>query len=106
MTKAARYGIKVYVIADAQTAYVLRVVFYTGKSTYNSHETEDKLKTIQIVNKLVELFTGSHRTIYVDWFYKSLDLLISLAEKSVSDWDDAGKPYPTRDSNRKRNREL
>ena len=84
VTKAARYGIKVYVITDAKTAYVLRVVFYTGKSTYNNNEApEDKLKTVQVVNKLVEPFAGTHRTVYVDRFYTSLDLLISLAEKDL-----------------------
>lgn len=83
VTKAARYGIKIYVITDAQTAYVLRVVFYTGKATYYNNDSEDKLKTVQIVNKLVEPFVGSHRTIYVDRFYTSLDLLISLAERDL-----------------------
>jgi hypothetical protein len=83
VTKAARYGIKVFVITDAQTAYVLRVLFYTGKATYSGHDTDDKLKTVQIVNKLVQPFAGSHRTIYVDRFYTSLELLISLAEKNL-----------------------
>jgi hypothetical protein len=32
VTKAARYGIKLYVITDAVTAFVLKVVIYTGKS--------------------------------------------------------------------------
>ncbi len=81
VTKASRHGMKIYVITDAQAAYVLCVVFYTGKSTYNSHDTEDKLTTVQIVNKLVEPFAGSNRTIYVDRFYTFLDQLISLAEK-------------------------
>jgi Transposase IS4 len=34
VTKAARYGIKIYVITDAATVSVLRMVFYTGMSTY------------------------------------------------------------------------
>jgi hypothetical protein len=34
VTKAAWYGIKIYVITDATTAFVLRVVIYTGKTTY------------------------------------------------------------------------
>jgi hypothetical protein len=33
VTKAARHGIKIYVVADAATAFVLRVIFYTGRST-------------------------------------------------------------------------
>jgi hypothetical protein len=32
--KAAHYGIKIYVITDAITAFVLCVLVYTGKTTY------------------------------------------------------------------------
>lgn len=85
MTKAARYGIKIYVITDARTAYVLRVLIYTGKSTYTTtgDVQENPLKTVQIVNKLVEPFINTHRTIYVDWFYTSIDLMKSLADKNL-----------------------
>jgi hypothetical protein len=38
---------------------------------------------VQIVHCLVDLFVGSHQTIYVDWFYTSLDLLKLLAEKNL-----------------------
>jgi hypothetical protein len=86
VTKAARYGIKIYVITDAATAFVLRVVIYTGKTTYyknNPDSLQDWLKTVQVVNCLVKPFIGTHRTIYVDCFYTSLDLLKSLAEKQL-----------------------
>jgi hypothetical protein len=84
VTKAARYGIKIYIITDATTAFVLRVVINTGKTTYyvDQDSQADRLKTVQIVNRLVEPFVGSHRTIYVDW-YTSLGLLKSLAEKNL-----------------------
>lgn len=82
ITKAARYGIKIYVVTDAVTAFVLRVLVYTGKSTYydDAESNAEKLKTVQIVKRLVEPFAGSHRTIYIDRFYTSIDLLKSLAE--------------------------
>jgi DNA polymerase III epsilon subunit-like protein len=85
VTKAARYGIKIYVITDAVTAFVLRVLVYTGKSTYHddSESAQEKLKTVQVVMRLVEPFVGSHRTIYVDRFYTSVDLLKALAEKDL-----------------------
>ena len=73
ITKAARYGIKLYVITDAVTAYVLKTVIYTGKATYGSTDEQDKMKTVQVVEKLVEPFVGTHRTIYVDRFYTSVD---------------------------------
>jgi Transposase IS4 len=85
ITKVARYGIKIYVVTDAVTAFVLRVLVYTGKTTYydDAESNAEKLKTVQIVNRLVEPFAGSHRTIYVDRFYTSIDLLKSLAEKNL-----------------------
>lgn len=85
VTKAARYGIKIYVITDAITAFVLRLLVYTGKSTYydDPESAAEKKKTVQIVNRLVEPFVGSHRTVYVDRFYTSIDLLKSLREKDL-----------------------
>jgi hypothetical protein len=85
VTKAARYGIKIYVITDATTAFVLWVLIYTSKTTYyvDQDSQADRQKTVQIVNPLVEPFVGSHQTIYVDWFYTSLDLLKLLAEKNL-----------------------
>jgi hypothetical protein len=77
---------------------VLRVVFYTGKSTYYAEaDSPVAKKTVQVVNRLVEWYKDSDRTIYVDCFYTSrTDLLKSLAgpEKIVRDWNDDGKPDP------------
>jgi hypothetical protein len=43
--KSAEYGIKIYVIADAQTAFVLCVILYTGQYTYyNSRATDQDVK--------------------------------------------------------------
>jgi hypothetical protein len=66
VTKAARYGIKLYVITDAVTACILKVVIYIGKSTYISSDQQEKKKTVQVVEQLVEPFVGTYRTIYVD----------------------------------------
>ena len=63
ITKAARYGIKLYVLTDAETAYVLKVIVYTGKTTYNDHEKENTKKTVQVVTQLCKAFEGSYRTV-------------------------------------------
>jgi hypothetical protein len=85
VTKATRYGIKIYVITVATTAFVLWVLIYTGKTTYyaDSESQQDWLKTVQIVNCLVEPFVGSHQTIYVDRFYTSLDLYSNNWQKKI-----------------------
>ena len=82
ITKAARYGIKLYVVANAVTAFVLKVIIYTGTSMYAASLREldaiEKKKTVQIVeNLLEEPYAGSHRTVHVDWFY----LMKALADE-------------------------
>ena len=44
ISKSARYGIKMYVITDAETAFVLKVIVYTGASTYNFNPDKDDKK--------------------------------------------------------------
>jgi hypothetical protein len=46
-------------------------------------EEASKKKTVQVVERLVEPFVGTHRTIYVDRFYTSLELLKSLTERRL-----------------------
>jgi Transposase IS4 len=82
VSKAARYGIKIYVVTDAETAFVLKVIIYTGKTTYNADDADGK-KTVQICCKLIENYVGSHRTIYVDRFYTSVDLMKALRERDI-----------------------
>ena len=82
VSKAARYGIKIYVITDAETAFVLKVIIYTGKATYDDDGVDQK-KTVQICCKLLEDYVGSHRTVYVDRFYTSVDLIKALRERDI-----------------------
>jgi hypothetical protein len=83
ITKAARYGIKLYVVTDARTAFVLGVLVYTGKFTYADTMSESSKKTVQVVQKLCEPFRGSYRTLYVDRFYSSVDLVKELEDMQL-----------------------
>ncbi len=74
ITKAARYGIKLYVLTDAETAFVLKVIIYTGAQTYGTTD-EEVSKTVHVVRNLAENYRGTYRTIYIDRFYTSLDLM-------------------------------
>ena len=78
VTKSARYGIKVYVITDAVTAFVLKVIIYTGKYTYHNNTNDDMKKTVKVVKELCKEYEGSHRTIFTDRFYTSIDLAKEL----------------------------
>lgn len=84
ITKSERHGIKVYVITDALTAYVLKVIFYTGKYTYHRlPDNEDVKKTVRVVKELCSDFRGSHRIIYIDRFYTSISLMNALDEMKL-----------------------
>jgi hypothetical protein len=83
ISKAARYGIKLYVVTDAATSFVLKVLVYTGKYTYKESTSESLKKTVQVVQQLVEPFRGSFRTVYVDRFYTSIDLMKELHEMQL-----------------------
>ena len=83
ISKSARYGIKLYVGTDARTSFVLKVLVYTGKFTYQESTSESLKKTVQVVQQLVEPFRGSFRTVYVDRFYTSIDLLKELHEMKL-----------------------
>jgi Transposase IS4 len=96
VTNAARYRIKIYVITDAATAFVLRVVFYTGKSTYYAEvDAVVAKKTVQVVNRLVEWYKDLHRTIYVNWFY-TFNGLESGGKEFVRHWNKDGELHPAR----------
>ena len=82
ITKLVLYRIKVYVLTNAETSYILNLKFYTGRAMYKIEASEEK-KTVRIVTDLYWQFQGTHRTIYVDWFYTSIDLLKALDEMSL-----------------------
>ena len=79
----ACYRIKVYVITDAATSYVLQVLIYTGKHTYFESLDESMTKTVQVVKSLCEPFAGSHQAIYIDCFYTSTNLLKELEKMNL-----------------------
>ena len=64
-----------YVITDSETAFVLKVIVYIGASTYNFNPDKDVKKTVKIVKELVSQFEGTHRSIYSDRFYTSIELI-------------------------------
>ena len=64
ISKSARYGIKIYVLTDAVTAFVLRIIIYTGKHTYNESANQNEKKTVQVVKELCKPLQGTHRTLH------------------------------------------
>ncbi|CAJ1968104.1 unnamed protein product [Cylindrotheca closterium] len=81
VTKAARYGIKLYVLTESTSGYVLNVEMYTGGAGHI--QSEELKKTTQVVKRLCNPYNGSYRTVYVDRFYTSIEVIKELHESDL-----------------------
>jgi hypothetical protein len=81
ISKSARYGIKIYVVTDAKTAYVLNMIVYTGRDMTDIEEGSKK--TVSIVRKLLDRYKNTFRHVFVDRFYTSFDLLSKLETDGI-----------------------
>ena len=77
--KPTRFGIKVWVIAEAKTGYVLDFAVYTGAMD-NDKKTPVGQK---VVLMLMEQYQGKGHCLFVDNFYTSPDLLLQLLDKGT-----------------------
>ena len=71
-SKAAKYGLKVHALCDAETFYTLNMELYAGKKQGISNQPVD------IVLRLTDCVTGSRHTIVKDNWYTSYELAIAL----------------------------
>jgi Transposase IS4 len=83
LLQSARYGIKIYVVTDAVTSFVLRIIIYTGSDTYYFNNNVGDKKTVQVVKQLLEPYYGTNRCVYIDRFYTSIDLLKELQKNQI-----------------------
>ena len=68
--KPTKWGIKVWVMADAGTGYYCRLQIYIGKE---GNDVEKGLAS-RVVNDLMEDYQGLGHQLYVDNFYTSPQL--------------------------------
>jgi hypothetical protein len=59
ISKAARYGIKIYVVTDACTSFVLGIIVYTGKFTYTESTSESTKNPFKWFNSFVSPFVAA-----------------------------------------------
>ena len=74
--KPTKWVIKVWVCADANTAYVQTFSVYTGKS--NDTEFAGKQLAFRVVMKLLKDYIDKHHKVYFDNFYTSPQLVVTL----------------------------
>ena len=79
--KPTKWGIKVFVLSDATNGYVCRLQVYTGKNGELS-SSEQGLST-KVVHELVRGKESVQPKIYMDNYYSSPQLFLSLYDKNV-----------------------
>jgi len=78
--KPTKWGIKVWVCADAKTAYATRFIIYTGK---DNDDNSGKRLGYRVVMKLLQPYLGKHYKVYFDNFYTSPELCSDLLKKKT-----------------------
>lgn len=80
-SKPAKYGIKIFWLWDAMTAYALDGIIYTGRKP---HEPIRKNLGLNVVKRLAKSMEGSSRNIAVDNFFTSLQLAEEVLQKQIT----------------------
>jgi hypothetical protein len=80
--KPIRWGIKIFILCDAENGYIVNAEVYTGKQEHLNVETNLGV-TGNLVVRLTEDYQGQYYTIYTDRFYTSVKLTKHLLTKQV-----------------------
>ncbi|CAG4937722.1 unnamed protein product [Parnassius apollo] len=76
--KPAKYGIKIFVMADSRTYYSPCLEVYTGRQNSGPHAVSNTPP--DVVKRLVEQVRGSHRNVVIDNWFTSIPLMTELYE--------------------------
>lgn len=76
--KPAKYGIKIFVMADSRAYYAARLEVYTGKQNAGPHSVSNSPS--DVVKRMVEQIRGSHRNVVMDNWFTSFPLMTELYE--------------------------
>lgn len=78
--KPAKYGIKIWWICDAENAYPLQGIMYTGKID----NTREKNQGERVVKELAAPYRGSGRNICMDNFFTTLPVAKHLLSWNIT----------------------
>lgn len=76
--KPTKWGVNVWVLAEAKTGYIYNFEVYTGK-----HEVPENGLAYGVVFRLMNDLLESGRVLYVDNFYTSPHLFEDLYERGI-----------------------
>ena len=80
--KPCKFGVKVWVLAEAKTGYVLGFQIYTGASL-TTEEYASKGVSYRVVMDLMEPYQGKGHKLFMDNFYTSPILVYDLHKKGT-----------------------
>ena len=80
--KPCKFGVKVWVLAEATTGYVLGFQIYTGAASPDE-ENASKGLAYRVVMHLMEPYQGKGHLLFMDNFYTSFDLVYDLKKKGT-----------------------
>ena len=84
-TKRHRFGVKLYVLCDCETGFVLDFIIYAGKSTnVEGQENQNLGITGAIVIKLLSPYLNKGHSLFTDNFYTSPSLSNYLFQKKTN----------------------
>ena len=88
-SKPAKYGLKLWVLCDSSTSYVLNIQAYTGRA---AGQPPEKNQGERVVHDLVEVVKGSGRNITTDNFFYISNTCSTVAHGETKfDWNTAQK---------------
>lgn len=76
--KPARYGIKIFVMADSRTYYTAEMEIYAGKQNAGPYDVSNS--PLDLVKRMVEHIKGSNRNVVMDNWFNSFPLITELYE--------------------------
>lgn len=79
--KPCNFGVKVWLLAEAKTGYVVSFQIYTGATS--SEENVSKDLAYQVVMDLMEPYQGKGHRLFIDNFYTSPALVYDLLQKGT-----------------------
>ncbi|KAJ8928125.1 hypothetical protein NQ314_019351 [Rhamnusium bicolor] len=82
-SKRHRFGVKLFILCDCETSYILDFIIYTGSSTEITQFPEVGISG-SIVLTLLEKYLNNGHSLYVDNWYTSPSLFSILHEKKTN----------------------
>lgn len=77
--KPAKYGLKILALVDAKSFYVLNLEVYAGKQPPGLYGISNK--PFDVVERLIQPVSGSHRNVTFDNWFTGYDLMLHLLKE-------------------------